>query len=152
MEFPMLIDPVSKTSPCILTLNTFDTNNLQSKWFQSAHRCSVKLGSYQKYYSDASLHNTWIQIFKGKYPIYSGWIQLLCLCWMNNSFTSLVKSKPVKQEVRPTVILPPTVSVLCLNPLLLWLWYDSRVHYLNKPGIENKILFIFVDTRLSHSN
>ena len=26
------------------------------------------------------------------------WIQLLCWCWMNNSFTCLVKSKLVKQE------------------------------------------------------
>ena len=32
-------------------------------------------------------------------PVYIVWIQLLCKCWMNNSFTCLVKSKPVKQEV-----------------------------------------------------
>ena len=33
-------------------------------------------------------------------------IHLLCFCGMNNSFTCLVKSKSVKQEVSHTVILP----------------------------------------------
>ena len=32
---------------------------------------------------------------------------------MNNYFTFLVKSKPVKQDVSRTVILPPMVSVIC---------------------------------------
>ena len=32
-------------------------------------------------------------------PVYFDWIQLLCLCWMSNSFTCLVKSKPLKQEI-----------------------------------------------------
>ena len=41
------------------------------------------------------------------HPIYFAWIQLIFLCWINNSFTSLVKTKPVKQEVTRTVILPP---------------------------------------------
>ena len=43
-------------------------------------------------------------------------IQLLWLCWVNNRFTCSVKSKPVKQEVSHTVILPLTkcVSVLWL--------------------------------------
>ena len=40
-------------------------------------------------------------------PDYFVWIQLLCLCLVNYRFTSLVKSKPVKQEVSCTVILPP---------------------------------------------
>ena len=31
----------------------------------------------------------------------------LLVCWMNNSFTCLDKSKPVKQEVNHTVITPP---------------------------------------------
>ena len=34
---------------------------------------------------------------------------------MSNSFTCLVKSKPVEQEVSRTVILPPKVSVLWLD-------------------------------------
>ena len=45
-------------------------------------------------------------------PVYFVWIHLLCLCWISNSFTCLVKSKPFKQEVSYTVILPPMVSVL----------------------------------------
>ena len=40
---------------------------------------------------------------------------------MNNSLTWLVKSKPVKQEVSRTVILPPVVSVLCqLGIVAFW--------------------------------
>ena len=55
---------------------------------------------------------------KGKYDrtycasILFVWFHLICLCWMNNRFTCLVKSKPVQQEVCCTVILPPIVSVL----------------------------------------
>ena len=37
---------------------------------------------------------------------------LLCLCWISITFTCLVQSTPVKQEVNRTVILPPIVSVL----------------------------------------
>ena len=51
---------------------------------------------------------------KGKYHLY-GWppvflvcIQRLYLCWNNSRFTCLIKSKPVKQEVSRTVILPFT--------------------------------------------
>ena len=50
------------------------------------------------------------------------WIQLLGLCWINNQFTCLVESKPVKQEVSHTVILPYMVSVLWSHPL-------KRVHF-----------------------
>ena len=39
-----------------------------------------------------------------------------CLCSIDNSFTCLVKSKPVKQEVSCTVILPPMASFLWLTP------------------------------------
>ena len=48
-------------------------------------------------------------------PVYLVWIQLLCLCWISISFNWFVKSKPVKQEVSHTVILPPLVS-----PSVLW--------------------------------
>ena len=34
------------------------------------------------------------------------WVELLCLCWINNTSASFVKSKPVKQEVSHTIILP----------------------------------------------
>ena len=35
-------------------------------------------------------------------PVYFVWIQLLCFCWISNSFTCLVKPKPVKQDVSRT--------------------------------------------------
>ena len=44
-------------------------------------------------------------------PVWLVWIQLLCLCLINNRFTCLVKSKPVK-HVSCTAILPPTVKIL----------------------------------------
>ena len=60
---------------------------------------------------------------KGKYHCRYGWppilfvcLQLLCLGWINNKFTCLVKSNPVKQEVSCTVILRLTkISILCTN-------------------------------------
>ena len=39
-------------------------------------------------------------------PVYFVWIRLICICLTSNSFTCLVKSKPVKQEVSRIVILP----------------------------------------------
>ena len=48
------------------------------------------------------------------------WIQLLCLCWISNSFICLVKSKAVKQEISCTVILPVKVSVPWINARPLW--------------------------------
>ena len=45
-------------------------------------------------------------------PVYFVLIEVLCYCWISNSFTCLVKSKPVKQEVSRTVILFPMVTVL----------------------------------------
>ena len=56
-------------------------------------------------------------------PVYFVWIQLLCLFLMNNSFTCLVKPKPVKQEVNHLVILP---SILGLGESLT-LWLVSRL-------------------------
>ena len=41
------------------------------------------------------------------------WIPLLWLCCISISFICLVESKPVKQDVSLTVILPTMVSVLC---------------------------------------
>ena len=49
-------------------------------------------------------------------PIYFVWIQLLCFCWISNSFTCSVKSKPVKQEVSCTVLIPPMLSILWYRP------------------------------------
>ena len=52
----------------------------------------------------------WSEHFlKGKYhlivdPLFFAWIQRLCLCWMNNSFTCSVKSKPVIQSNRRSVV------------------------------------------------
>ena len=48
------------------------------------------------------------------------WIQLLCLCWLRISFTCLVKSKPAKQEVTRSVILPSMVSVYGWHNEPLW--------------------------------
>ena len=36
------------------------------------------------------------------------------LCWISSCFSTLVQSKPVKQEFSRTMILPPMVSALCL--------------------------------------
>ena len=55
-------------------------------------------------------------------------IQLFCLCWISNRFTCSVKSKPVKQEVNRTVILPSMVSELCLDNQL----YHFRAHIESK--------------------
>ena len=55
------------------------------------------------------------------HPVYFVLIKLFGLCWISESFTSLVESKPVKQEVSRTVILPPMVSIVFLNRELLWL-------------------------------
>ena len=68
-------------------------------------------------YSEVSLY--------GWPPAYFVYIQLLCLCCINSSFTCLVKSKPVKQEVSRTVVSKAAirehslsiVSVLCLQLL-----------------------------------
>ena len=89
---------------------------------------------------------------KGKYHcmadllFFSVWIQLLCLCCINSSFTCLDKSKPVKQEVSCTVILPPMVSVLCL--VLVWCWLTvfifcrfrtkSPTHFNPHPGAPDQ--------------
>ena len=55
-------------------------------------------------------------------------IQLLCLCLINNRFTCSAKSKPVKQEVSQTVLLPhPTAHKLSREVVYvccyLTLWY-----------------------------
>ena len=52
-------------------------------------------------------------------PVWIVWIQLLCLCLINNIFTCSAKSKPVKQDISHIVILPLTkwVSVLWLVKL-----------------------------------
>ena len=52
------------------------------------------------------------------WPVCFVLILLLSLCWMNNNFTCLVKSKPVKQEVSHTMIFP-LLSQCCLHPLSL---------------------------------
>ena len=63
---------------------------------------------------------------KGRYHSLYGWplvffvsTELLCLCWMNNSVTCLVKSKLIEQKVSRTVILPLIVSVLWCGILVL---------------------------------
>ena len=67
---------------------------------------------------------TWGEVsLYGWRPVYLVWIQLLCLCWINNSFTCLVKSKAVKQEVSRTVVLPPMYSDLYFA--LIWVTYRS---------------------------
>ena len=60
-------------------------------------------------------------------PVYFVWIQLLCLCCINNSFTCLVKSKPVKQEVSHTAILPPMVRVFSDHIITFNIVQSSRL-------------------------
>ena len=55
-------------------------------------------------------------------PVLQVWIQLLCLWWMNNSFTCLVKTKPVKQEVNHTVILAQSREHSLLGEVSLHGW------------------------------
>ena len=55
-------------------------------------------------------------------PVLQVWIQLLCLWWMNNSFTCLVKTKPVKQEVNRTVILAQSREHSLLGEVSLHGW------------------------------
>ena len=55
------------------------------------------------------------------------WIQLRYLCWLNNSFTCLVKSKPVKQEVSHTAILPPMVRVFSDHIITFNIVQSSRL-------------------------
>ena len=90
--------------------------------------------SEQPLYSD-NTHHRWEVSLYGWPPVYFVCIQLLCSCCINNSFTCLSKSKPVKQEVSGTVIIPPMVSVLCfilpnylyhLIPLYLSLKYTRQ--------------------------
>ena len=47
------------------------------------------------------------------------WIQLLCLCGICNIFNCLVESKPIKQEVSCTVMLPLSKEVN-----VLWCTYE----------------------------
>ena len=49
-------------------------------------------------------------------------IQLFCLCWIWYRFTSLAESKPVKQEVSSTVILPGHRRA---TPYLVSLWWRA---------------------------
>ena len=68
-------------------------------------------------------------------------IQLHCWCRMNNSFTCLVKSKPVKQEDSHTVILPPSVSVLCLFYVTETWFRDGKISFscLNMEKESNEV-------------
>ena len=76
------------------------------------------------------------------------WYQLLCLCWMNNIFTCLVESKPVKQEFNYAVILPPfkLVSMLCSNAIERFLSVRSAGDtFIQLPTLfRMKVVFIHV--------
>ena len=61
------------------------------------------------------------------------WIQLLCLCWMNNCFTCLTKFKPVKQEVSRKMILPLWWCSLVTD----WLWCCPICVIMNYLGCKN---------------
>ena len=74
---------------------------------KSPHRVSRKLNKRKLTWGDVSLY--------GWPPVYFVWIQLLCLFWISISFTCLAESKPVKQDVRCVVLLPPMTDALWLN-------------------------------------
>ena len=69
-------------------------------------------------------------------PVYFLWIQLLCLCWMNNCFTCLTKFKPVKQEVSRKMILPLWWCSLVTD----WLWCCPICVIMNYLGCKNPIM------------
>ena len=87
-------------------------NNLIYSQVRSINLHFVKVDHLRKWhYSDRSRSSKQrtLTYFKRLYswpPFWLVLIQLLCLCWIRYSFTSWVKSKPVKQEVSCTVILP----------------------------------------------
>ena len=58
-------------------------------------------------------------------PAYFVWILLLCSCWICNSFTCWIESKPFKQEVNCRVIFPP-YGECSLGHQLKWLWSTLR--------------------------
>ena len=69
-------------------------------------------------------------------PVYFVWAQLLCLCWISISFTSLVEFNPVKQEVNCTMILPLKLVFSGSYFLLsIWLWTTLITKKLLKIGI-----------------
>ena len=59
-------------------------------------------------------------------------IQLICLCWMNNSFTCFVKSKPVKQKVSCTVILPLWWEFSAFTFYYLWKQCNSALIHIGR--------------------
>ena len=59
-------------------------------------------------------------------PVWLLWIQLLCLCIIYNRFACLAKSKPVKQEVSCTVILPLRFG--SYNALSSEIGHGGRLH------------------------
>ena len=71
--------------------------------------------------------------------------QLLCLCWMINSFSCLVKSKPVKQEVSHSVIHPPMVSVLWFSVPRV---FRPKLKYVLKLAVESHV----TDTVIRRTN
>ena len=63
---------------------------------------------------------------------------MLCIFWITNRFTCFVASKPVKQEVSRTVILPLTLQAwiqhLCLSFVELW----TDLHVWSHPNQSNR--------------
>ena len=59
-------------------------------------------------------------LHKVKYPVWLVWIQLFC-CIKLSTDTCLAKSKPVKQEVSRTVILPLTLKVSFIAEIVIGL-------------------------------
>ena len=96
--------------------------------------------------------NSW-DIHQKKYHCMSDvFIELLCFCWMINNFTSLVKSKSVKQEV---------VQWICFNipwpPRLVQLEHQKFIFMLTIIDFDELLLstvrwFIFHFCHLLQSN
>ena len=65
-------------------------------------------------------------------PVYFVWIQALCSCWFSISFTCLVKSKPVKQEVSCTVMLPPPHKPWRVSQRLINIFHSFSLYVLKR--------------------
>ena len=94
----------------------------KSKWLQSIRKM---MRSVQRILPQGEVS------MNGRPPVYFVWIQLLCLRRMNNFFTSLVKSKPVKQEIS------------CIGMVLLLVSVLWECLFGGKSRRQNRIIFVY---------
>ena len=82
----------------ILSVLGFDHNSANCSWNRLLSLTyNVTLFAYICVTRDSESTSLREVSLLGWLPVYFVWIQLLYLCWRNNSITCLVKSKPIKQ-------------------------------------------------------